>query len=128
VERKLKYVPSITGVLAVLGVAKEHERIYIIALLHTMARMREIHNLKWQDVSEHHLVLKTRKARSSNVSLRRVPVTQNSKKYWISFPEKASTSSPTPERERAMTTASNPSRDYVGEPSKGIFGPQLEAP
>jgi len=76
VEHKLKYIPPVEDVLAILKVAKEHERIYIIALLHTMARMREIHKLKWEDISEGYLILRTRKARSSNVSARRVPITQ----------------------------------------------------
>lgn len=77
VEKSLKYIPPAEDVKKILEVASETERVYLITLLHTMGRMREIHNLKWEDINfkDNHLILRTRKARSSNVSVRRVPLT-----------------------------------------------------
>ena len=51
VDRELKYIPSVEDVKKILAVAKPLERAYVIALLHTMGRMREIHKLKWEDVT-----------------------------------------------------------------------------
>lgn len=91
VERKLKYIPPAEDVLAVVKVATVKERFYLIALLHTMARMREIHNLKWDDVNfkENYLILKTRKARSSNVSIRRVPLTATLREILENLPHES---------------------------------------
>lgn len=76
-ERALKYIPPFEDVKKTLEVATDSERAYMIALLHTMGRMREIHKLKWEDVNfkDNYLVLRTRKARNSNVSIRRIPLT-----------------------------------------------------
>lgn len=91
VERNLKYIPPPEDILAILKVATEKERFYIIALLHTMARMREIHNLKWDDVNlkENYLILKTRKAKSSNVSIRRVPLTATLREILEKLPKES---------------------------------------
>lgn len=77
VEKSLKYIPPAEDIKKILEVASETERVYLITLLHTMGRMREIHNLKWEDINfkDNYLILRTRKARSSNVSVRRVPLT-----------------------------------------------------
>jgi integrase len=89
VERNPKYIPPIADVLAILKLANEQERNYLIALIHTMGRMREIHNLKWDNVSETELILKTRKARSSNVSIRKVPLTKELKSILDSIPHES---------------------------------------
>ena len=77
VEKSLKYIPPAQDIKKILEVASETERAYLITLLHTMGRMREIHKLKWEDVNfkDNYLILRTRKAKSSNVSIRRVPLT-----------------------------------------------------
>ncbi len=91
VERKLKYIPPREDVSAILKAATDEERFYITALLHTMARMREIHRLKWEDVNlkENYLILKTRKAKSSNVSIRRVPLTATLREILENLPRES---------------------------------------
>ena len=66
IERKKKYIPPIEDIKAVLGVAGEEERKYLLTLLYTMARMREINRLKWEDVHEDYLILRTRNSISNS--------------------------------------------------------------
>lgn len=89
VERNPKYIPPVADVIAVLKLANGDERNYLIALIHTMGRMREIHKLKWDDVYEDYLILKTRKARSSNVSIRKVPITKELRNILDSIPHES---------------------------------------
>jgi integrase len=89
VDRELKYIPPLEDVKKVLESANPMERAYLITLLHTMGRMREIHNLKWEDVNENYLILRTRKARNSNVSIRQVPLTITLKEILDSLPKES---------------------------------------
>jgi len=75
VEKKRKYVPPIEDIQKVLAAADEEERKYLLTILYTMARVREINRLKWEDVHENYLILRTRKAKNSDVIERTVPFT-----------------------------------------------------
>jgi integrase len=89
VERSLKYIPPLEDVKKILEAANPMERAYLITLLHTMGRMREIHKLKWEDVTENYLILRTRKAKSSNVSVRRVPLTETLREILKNLPRES---------------------------------------
>jgi integrase len=43
-------------------------------IIHTLARVREIINLKWEDVHSEYLTLWTRKSRNSNLVPRDIPL------------------------------------------------------
>lgn len=45
-------------------------------VIHTLARIREINNLKWEDVKEDHLTLWTRKAKNSVLTPRDIPLNE----------------------------------------------------
>jgi integrase len=86
IERAKKYIPPIEDIRAVLFKATETERKYLLTLLYTMARMREINRLKWEDVTEEYVILRTRKAKNSDVAERRVPLTPTLKEILEGLP------------------------------------------
>jgi integrase len=86
IERARKYIPPIEDIRAVLSQAKEMERKYLLALLYTMARMREINRLRWEDVTEDCVILRTRKAKNSDVAERKIPLTPTLKAILEGLP------------------------------------------
>lgn len=87
VERKRKYIPPIEDIKKVLNLADEEQRKYLLTIMHTLGRMREINNLRPQDVYEDYLILRTRKAKNSNVVERNVPYTDTLKAVIDSLPK-----------------------------------------
>lgn len=79
IERKKKYIPLLEDIEKVLSLATAEQRDYLTIISLTLARVREINNLKWEDVNlkEGYLILKTRKARNSDVVERKVPMTKS---------------------------------------------------
>jgi len=73
IEKKKKYIPSSLDVEKVLKVTTTSQRLYLLAIICTLARVREINKLKWEDVHENYLVLRTRKARNSDLTERVIP-------------------------------------------------------
>jgi integrase len=71
---KTKYTPPIEDVAKVLNLATEEQRLYLIVVINTMARIREINKLKWEDIRGDYLILRTRKSRDSNLKERRIPI------------------------------------------------------
>ncbi len=71
----IKYVPSSEDVEKVLSVAESFEKRLITAVLFTGARIGEILNLKWEDVSENYIRLWTRKRKNGSMQSRTVPIT-----------------------------------------------------
>jgi len=74
-DKKPKYIPTTGDIEKILSAANEEQRCYLLTIILTMARVREINRLRWADVHENYLVLKTRKAKNSQVSLRQIPIT-----------------------------------------------------
>jgi integrase len=72
----------------VLSLAPKEYRDYLITLIHTAGRMREINKLKWEDVdfNEDYLVLRTRKAKNSDVAERKAPLTRTLKAILEGLP------------------------------------------
>lgn len=78
IEKKKKYIPPLEDIEKVLSLATAEQKDYLTVISLTLARVREINNLKWEDVNldDGYLILKTRKARNSNVVERKVPMTK----------------------------------------------------
>jgi integrase len=82
------YIPSKKEVQAILNVANQFERDYIIMLLRTAARTGEIRNLRWLDIKfdEGLIYLHTRKRRYGDYVRRVVPMTDDVReilnRYW----------------------------------------------
>jgi len=74
VDPKPRYVPPYSHIEKVLSVAKEEQRNYLLVLLHTMARVGEINNLRWSDIHKNYVILRTRKAKSGSTKETRVPI------------------------------------------------------
>lgn len=77
IERARKYIPPAEEVEKVLSIAPQEFKEYLITILHTAGRMREINKLKWEDVNfeENYLILRTRKAKNSDLMERKIPMT-----------------------------------------------------
>lgn len=75
-DETIKYVPPPADVNLVLAQAVPWERRFLQMLLHTGARLSELLNLKWEDVSLEHktLLLWTRKRRNGSRQSRAVPM------------------------------------------------------
>ena len=74
IKKTPKYIPSKNDVIAVLRVANFLDRLYLLMLIHTLARVREINNLKWTDIHDDHLILSTCKSNDSDTISRNIPI------------------------------------------------------
>ena len=74
VDKKKKYIPPHKDIISVLTIAKKLDRLYLLLIIHTLARVREINNLKWEEVHPEYLTLWTRKSRNSNLVSRDIPL------------------------------------------------------
>ncbi len=72
IEKKKKYIPPTEDIEKVLSVVDYEQRLYLLAIICTLARVREINKLKKADVHEDYLVLKTRKSRNSDLTERAI--------------------------------------------------------
>jgi integrase len=74
VTPKRRYIPPMEDVLKVLSLASDEQRRYLLTLICTMARVGEINRLKWEDVYNGYLILRSRKAKNSNLVERKIPL------------------------------------------------------
>ncbi|MGA1826284.1 MAG: tyrosine-type recombinase/integrase [bacterium] len=76
VEKKVKYIPSKEDVLKVILAAKPDVQDYLVTIMHTIGRMTEINQLKWQDVNfeDRYIVLYTRKKKGGHRTPRKIPM------------------------------------------------------
>lgn len=74
---KKRYIPPIEDIKLVLEVADCEQQRYLLVLIHTAARMREINRLKWEDIHEGYLSLYTRKAKCSDLKETKVPINKD---------------------------------------------------
>jgi integrase len=74
VERDPKDIPTEDEIKAMLQVARPKERAYVLVAIHTLGRSISINNLRWSDVYDDHLILKTRKCKSSSLKKIRIPI------------------------------------------------------
>jgi len=78
IEKKLKYIPKKEEIQKVLDCADTDTQDYLRVIKDTMGRMTEINRLKWKDVSfdKKFVVLYTRKKKGSNLTPRKIPMTE----------------------------------------------------
>ena len=78
VEKNVKFVPTIDDINKVIAVADADTQDYLWTIRETMARVSEINQLLWEDVSlqERFVILYTRKKRGGHKTPRKVPMTQ----------------------------------------------------
>jgi len=72
VDRPRKYIPPEADIRLVLETATCAERLYILAVAHTLGRVRSVNKLRWDDIEENYLILRSRKARNSDLKEIRV--------------------------------------------------------
>lgn len=87
IEKKKKYIPPKADVEKVLSVVLPKQRSYLVAIVSTLARVNEINKLKWEDVREDYLVLKTRKSMNSDLTERVIPINDTLKEVIDSMPK-----------------------------------------
>lgn len=73
-EEFVKYVPSKDDVEKVFAAATQQERDILTVISYTGARLSEVLNLKWEDVSDGSIRLWTHKSRNGSKTSRLVPV------------------------------------------------------
>jgi integrase len=88
VHRSINYIPPNEDIGKILNSAKPLEKDYLLVVAFTMARINEINRLKWDDVYENHLILKTRKSRNSDLVDRIIPLTKPLKEVMERIPRK----------------------------------------
>jgi len=79
VERKKKYIPPYDDIEKVLATASQEDRDYLLAIALTMGRIREVNDIKWSDIHDDYLILRTRKSRNSDIVERIIPMTKQLK-------------------------------------------------
>jgi len=86
-EPQPRYVPSLEDIQKVLLVASPIKRAYLLFLIHTAGRMREVNYLRWENVHEWYVILKTRKAKNSVLTERKVPINAVLKEVIAQIPK-----------------------------------------
>ena len=78
VEKRLKYIPLLEDIFAVIGMADPATQDYLWAIRETMARVGEVNRMTWEDVDleNRFVVLYTRKRRGGDLTPRKVPMTE----------------------------------------------------
>jgi integrase len=74
VSKSIHYIPPIGDLRKVLEVANPEQRNYLLALVYTAARVRELNALTWNDIYEGYLVLRTKKSKNSDIVERKIPL------------------------------------------------------
>jgi integrase len=86
-KKRKKHIPLKEDVIKVLSEAKPLDRLYLLVIIHTLGRISEINRLRWDDVHENHLILKTRKAKNSNYKERVIPLNKILKEALSQIPK-----------------------------------------
>ena len=73
-EERVKYIPSVADFLKVLAIAKPMEQKLLILLSRTAARIGEILDLKWSDVGQDYVILRSRKHTGGMLKERKIPL------------------------------------------------------
>lgn len=76
VKKSMHYIPPFEDIRKVLVVANEEQRRYLLALIYTAGRVRELNALKWEDVFPDYLILRTKKSKNSDIVDRKIPLNQ----------------------------------------------------
>jgi integrase len=76
IEKKAKYIPSVSEAQKVLDAAFGLGKTYLRMMAETGARPSEARTLKWQDVGDGHVILYTRKKKGGDLTPRRIPISE----------------------------------------------------
>jgi integrase len=87
ISKKKKYIPPKEDIQKVLQAASPKDRRYLLVIIHTLARVNEINNLKWEDVYDDYLILRTRKAKNSDLTERKVAINDTLKEVIKGVPK-----------------------------------------
>jgi integrase len=87
IEKKKKYIPPVKDVQKVLAVAQPKQKLYLFAIISTLARVNEINKLKWEDVHDDFLILRTRKSKNSDLTERVIPLNQTLRDVLKAMPK-----------------------------------------
>jgi len=71
---KRRYVPPVEDVVKVLELATPEQKLYLSVVINTMGRIGAINRLKWDDIYDDYLILKTRKAKNSDLKEIKIPL------------------------------------------------------
>lgn len=87
-RRKERYVPPMKDFKKVLAVASTDQKNYLIAIIHTACRVREINRLRPCDIGPNYeyVIVRSRKAKNSDEVERIIPVTDTLKKVLKKLP------------------------------------------
>lgn len=79
VDKKEVYVPSLNDINKILEISSEDQKDYLCCLQDTLARSREVNNLRWQDIDFENrtITLYTRKKKHGTKTPRIIPMTNN---------------------------------------------------
>lgn len=88
VKRKVKYVPPHEDIDKILDIASLPDKDYLLVVALTLGRIREVNRLKWSDIKTDYLILRTRKARNSDIVERQIPLTTPLKEVIKRIPKK----------------------------------------
>ncbi len=86
---RLKYIPPEADVRKILQKASPTQKAYVLVAIHTLGRSSSINNLRWDDVFDDHLILRTRKCKNSNVKKISIPLNQVLKEVLAQIPHDA---------------------------------------
>lgn len=86
IAKKRKKIPTDEEVKLLLEVATPEERAYLLVVLNTLGRSSSVNNLKWEDVFEDYLILRTKKERNSNEKEIPVPINETLRSVLDSLP------------------------------------------
>jgi len=75
---KKRYIPPAEDIRKVLEKAEPEARNYLLVMIHTLGRMREVNRLKWSDIDfgRKIITLYTRKAKCSDLKSIRIPINE----------------------------------------------------
>lgn len=86
IEKKKKRIPTDEEVRAMLKVASPRQKAYVLVTIHTLGRSSSINGLRWEDIYEDHLILRTRKCKNSNVKIIHIPMNEVLKEVLSKIP------------------------------------------
>lgn len=89
IDSELKYIPPEEDVRKILEKASPKQKAYVLVAIHSLGRSSSINNLRWDDVFEDHLVLRTRKCKNSNVKKIKIPLNDVLKDVLSQIPHDA---------------------------------------
>ena len=77
IEKRIKYIPTAQDIDKVIQVADPDTQDYLRVIRETMARVREVNRMVWEDVdfNDRSLILYTRKKKGGHLTPRKIPMT-----------------------------------------------------